>query len=123
MVDSAMNFMVIFNIFIGVFLLYYAITGKGKLYEGDYPKEMMEEHVKLLRKFCWLVGAPMLGLSILEYIYGFGSIWSTISFIYVMGGIVIYFIIFTKRFKKYLHPEKVGAKDQKMVKSAKKRGK
>lgn len=107
-VDSAMDFMVVFNIFVGAYLLYYAIVGKGRLYEGDYPKEMMEEHQKLLRKFCWLVGAPMLGLSVLEYMYGFGSIWSTISIVYVLGAVVIYFIIFTKKFRKYLYPEKTS---------------
>lgn len=118
-VDQAMDFMVIFNIFIGGYLLYYAILGKGKLYEGDYPAAMQEEHVKLLRKFCWFVGIPMLVLSILEYVYGFGSIWSTISVVYVLSAVVIYFIIFYHRFKQYLHPEKAKAQQKKVAKKKK----
>lgn len=110
MVESATNFMVLFNIFVGGYLLYYAIQGKGRLYEGgEYPKEMMEEHVKLLRKFCWWVSIPLLVLSLLEYSQGFGSIWSTISVAYVLSAVVLYVIVFYRRFGKYLHPEKNNA--------------
>lgn len=117
-----MNFMVVFDIFIGGYLLYYAIMGRGKLYEGDYPKEMMEPHRKMLRKFCWIVGVPMLILSILEYTYGYQSIWATISIVYVLGAVVIYFIIFTMKFRKYLYPEKAKAQGKgKGRKSAKKK--
>lgn len=115
MVDSSMTFMVIFDIFIAVYLLYYAIKGEGKLYEtGDYPKEMREEHAKILRKFCWIVGIPMLVLSILEYIYSYNSIWGIILIAYVLTCVVVYFIIFQVRFRKYLRPEKnTGVKKKK----------
>lgn len=113
-IDSTMSFMVIFDVFIAVYLLYYAIRGEGKLYEGgEFPEAMREEHKKLLRKFCWIVSVPMLVLSVLEYIFSYTSIWATILIIYVLVCIVIYFIVFQKRFKKYLHPEKVKEKGAK----------
>ncbi len=97
-----MDFMLMFNIFIAGYLLYYAIKGTGKVYENDYPPAMKEAHSKFMRKFCWIVGAGMLVFTILEFIQGFGSIWTTISIVYVLGGVVIYFIVFRVRFKQFL---------------------
>jgi hypothetical protein len=100
------DFMLIFNIFIAAYLLYYAIKGEGKVYENDYPKAMKEEHTNMLRLFCWVTGAGMLLLSILEFAFGFGSIITTISIAFVLGCIVIYFIFFRIRFKEYLKSTK-----------------
>lgn len=120
-IDSTMNFMVIFDVFIAVYLLYYAIRGEGKLFEGgDFPEAMREEHTKLLRKFCWIVSVPMLVLSVLEYIYSYTSIWATILIIYVLVCIVVYFILFQTRFKKYLHPEKANKSSKAAVSKKKK---
>lgn len=106
MIDSSMNMMVIFDVFIAVYLLYYAVKGEGKLYENDFPKAMQEEHRKLLRKFCWITGTPMLVLSVLEYIYSYRSVWSYIVIGYGLACVAVYVIIFRVRFGKYLHPEK-----------------
>lgn len=108
MIDSSMNMMVIFDVFIAVYLLYYAIKGDGKLYENDFPKAMQEEHRNLLRKFCWIAGAPMLVLSVLEYIYSYRSLWAYIIIGYGLACVVVYVILFRVRFAKYLHPEKAG---------------
>lgn len=119
MMAGAMDFMTIFNVFIAVYLLYYGIKGTGKLYEGDYPKAMRESHNKLLRKFCLIVGFPMLAMSILEYMYGFMSIWGTLNICYVLGAVVVYFIIFQMRYRQYLKPQnaktpaKTGGKKKK----------
>ena len=115
--QGAMDFMTLFDAFIGVYLTYYAIRGEGKLFEGDYPKEMQEENKKILRIFCWVIGPPMIVFSVLEYIYGFGTIWSTISIIYVLAGVVGYVIVFYKKFGHILHPKK----DSKKGKPAKKK--
>lgn len=111
--DSSMNFMMIFNIFIGIYLLYYAIKGTGKVYENDYPQEMKEEHSKILRKFCWVAGAGLLVLSILEYIFGMNSPWSIVSIVYVLGCIAGYFILFRVKFKDYLQKSKPPKKQKK----------
>lgn len=102
--EGAFNFMIIFDIFIGVYLLYYAIKGSGKAYENDYPEEMQAEHRKILRMFCWITGAPLLVLSILEYMSPDKamSIWSIISIIYILACVVAYFIVFRVKFKEYL---------------------
>lgn len=111
--SSSMNFMMIFNIFIAAYLLYYAIKGTGKVYENEYPKAMKEEHAKLLRKFCWITGVGLLVFSILEYIKGFNSVWTIVSIVYVLGCIVVYFILFRVRFKEYLAKPKAKAKTKK----------
>ncbi len=102
--DGAFNFMMLFDIFIAVYLLYYAIKGSGKAYENDFPAEMQEAHRKMLRLFCWIAGAPLLVLSILEYTSGQGitSIWSVISIVYILSCVVVYFVLFRVRFKEYL---------------------
>ena len=103
------DFMLYFNLFIAVYVLYYAIRGQGKIYENDYPKAIKEDHAKLLRKFCWIVGLGMLPLTILELVYnanGQASIFSIINIGFVMAAIVIYLIIFRVRFGKYVYPKK-----------------
>lgn len=100
--ESSMNFMSMFNIFIAVYVLYYAIKGDGKIYENDYPKEMKAEHAKILRIFCWVVGCGMLPLAILEYMNGFDSIYTIISIIFVLGCIVVYAVVFRKKFGSLL---------------------
>ncbi len=102
--EGAFNFMMIFDIFIAIYLLYYAIKGSGKAYENDYPEEMQEAHRKLLRTFCWITGVPLLVLSILEYTSaeGIQSPWSIVSIIYILACVVAYFIIFRVKFKEYL---------------------
>ncbi len=107
---SSMNFMMLFNIFIAIYLLYYAIKGSGKAYENDYPKEMKESHNKMLRKFCWITGVGLLILSILEYQAGFDSVWSIVSIVFVLGCVVTYFILFRVRYKQYLSKPKPNKK-------------
>lgn len=110
--ESTLNFMSMFNIFIAAYVLYYAIKGSGKVYENDYPKEMKAEHAKILRIFCWVVGVGMMPLAILEYKDGFNSIWTTISIFFVLGCIAVYVVIFRKKFGKYL--KKPAKKNQKI---------
>lgn len=103
------NFMLYFNLFIAVYVLYYAIRGEGKIYENDYPKEIKEAHAKFLRKFCWVIGIGMLPLTILELAFqdnaalGFLS-WANIGFVLVC--IVIYLVLFKVRFGKYVYTQK-----------------
>jgi len=106
LMDSSMSFMIIFNIFIAIYILYYAIKGSGKIYENDYPKEMQEAHNKFLRKFCWITGIGLLIFSILEYANGFNSIWAIFSIAYVLGCIVVYAVTFRVRFKEYIQKTK-----------------
>jgi di/tricarboxylate transporter len=98
-------------LFAAVYVLYYAIRGKGKIYENDYPKAIQEEHSKFLRKFCWVIGLGILPLTILEFIFEHSSFypfieWTNIGF--VMICVVVYLIIFRKRFGKYIYPQKPG---------------
>ncbi len=92
--------MAIFSIIIGAFALYSAVTGKGPAFKNDYPKAMKEEANKMLRTFCWIVAPIMLITGVLDYM---GYTWAYyISFATIIPGIIIYYIIFRKRFKQYL---------------------
>ncbi len=105
-----MDFMVLFNLFIAVYLLYYAIKGTGKVYENDYPKAMKDSHAKFLRKFCWVTGVGMLVLGIFDYMEtqkgNANSIFAIVSIVFVLGCVVTYFIVFRVRYKQYLSKPK-----------------
>ncbi len=104
--SSSLDFMMIFNIFIAAYLLYYAIKGSGKVYENEYPKAMQESYLKFMRKFCWIAGVGMMVFSILEYLNGFDSIFSILSIVYVLGCVVTYFVLFRVKYKEYLKKTK-----------------
>jgi len=54
------GFLGIFELFLGVYLLYGAVTAKGQFYKTDNVKKGMEEkYKKTIRLFCVLLGIPM----------------------------------------------------------------
>jgi len=101
--------MLYFNLFIAVYVLYYAIRGQGKIYENDYPTSIKEAHAKLLRKFCWIVGLGMFPLTILELVYSTNQQASFLSWInigFVLVCVVTYLVIFRIKFGKQVYPKK-----------------
>jgi hypothetical protein len=88
------------NIAIGAFALYSAIAGKGPAYKNDYPEEIKEEANKLMRMICWVVGPILIVQGVLDYM-GYTTA-SMIMMIPVFGAIVVYLVIFFKRFRKIL---------------------
>ncbi|MDL2234975.1 hypothetical protein LJC07_02335 [Christensenellaceae bacterium OttesenSCG-928-L17] len=57
-----------FQALIGAYLLYCAITGKGKLYENDNVKEGMEQtYKKRMRQFAWALGPLMIAQCVLDW--------------------------------------------------------
>lgn len=83
----------------GVMCFYYAITGKGKVFENDYPKAMKEGANILLRKFFWIIGPIALVSGVLELI---GYAWGFYIGLVILPLIVVYYIIFRRRFREYL---------------------
>ncbi|NLT97931.1 MAG: hypothetical protein GXW96_07270 [Christensenellaceae bacterium] len=119
--SSSLNgFMSLFMVFIGVMALYSAITGKGPVFNNDYPKAMKEDANKMLRKFCWYVGPVTLITGALDYFWprivgeevieSGGFILSQLpyiaSMVLVIPAVVIYVVLFRKRFKQYLKKKK-----------------
>lgn len=100
--ESSMQFMSAFDLFIACYVLYYAVKGDGKVYENEYPKEMKEAYRKLMRSFCWILGIGMLPLSVCQYIYGFTSPWSLAIMFYGAGCIAYFLITDYIKFKKPL---------------------
>ena len=98
------QFMAVFMIVIGGFIFYSAITGKGPAYKNDYPKEMKEEANAFLRKFCWIVGPATLITGILDYLEYPWIYWISLGLI--LPGIIVYIIMFRRKFKKYLNKMK-----------------
>jgi hypothetical protein len=100
MFGSMNSFFGLFTIAIGIFALYSAFTGKGPAYNNDYPKAMKEDANKLLRLFMWIFGPVLTITGVLDYM---GYSWAYfVSMAVVLPGVVVYVVIFRRRFKKYL---------------------
>ena len=94
------KFMAVFTIIIGILALYSAFTGKGIAYKNDYPKAMKEDANKLLRKFMWVFGPVLTVTGVLDYM---GHNWAYfVSLGIVIPGIVVYVVVFRRKFNKYL---------------------
>lgn len=103
--EGTMDFMIIFNLVIGVYALYCGITGKGGAYKNDYPEKIKEEANALLRKFLLVAGPILVVSSAIEYFELFGSFSSMVGLIAIgilLVMVVGYIIIFRKRYGKYL---------------------
>jgi uncharacterized protein (DUF983 family) len=90
-----------FMVIIGVLALYSAFTGKGPAFNNDYPKAMKEDANKMLRKFCWIIGPIAVVTGVLDYIGYAWAYW--VSLATILPAIIVYIIIFRKRFKNYLN--------------------
>ncbi len=80
--------------------MYSAITGKGPAYKNDYPKAMKEEANAFLRKFCWYIGPVATITGVLDYLGYTWAYW--VSMGVIIPAIVIYVILFRRKFNKYL---------------------
>ena len=65
----------LFSLIIGVYLIYAAIAGKGKLYENEYLNCPREQYVKGLRILAAISGVLLTVSNLLEYlgVIGYGS--------------------------------------------------
>ncbi len=114
--DNLNSMMSLFMVFIGLFTLYAAFTGKGPVFNNDYPKAMKEDANKMLRKFCWYIGPVATITGGLDYFWekliGTEAVQDSIfliaqmpfllSMLLIIPAIVVYVIQFRKRFKQYL---------------------
>jgi len=91
----------VINIAIGVFALYSAYTGKGPAFKNDYPEPIKEGANKLLRTMCWFIGPILLVQGVLDYM-DYTNI-SMLLMIPVFLCIVVYMVIFVRRYWKELH--------------------
>ena len=99
----------ILNLVIGIWATYSAITGKGAAYKNDYPKGVKEAANALLRKFLWGIGPFMVVSTGLLYLLDYlGVDKQTVlvidlaSVAIVVVAVVVYVILFRKRYGKYL---------------------
>jgi len=110
------SMMSLFMVFIGLFTLYAAFTGKGPVFNNDYPKAMKADANQMLRKFCWYIGPVATITGGLDYFWDkiIGAevaqnapfIWAQfpflLSMLLIVPAIVVYMIQFRKRFKQFL---------------------
>ena len=104
----------IFNLVIGAWATYSAISGKGMAYKSDYPADIQEAANKMLRIVLWIVGPTMLVLTGLIYLfehldagamgaYHLLAFWLDVAIIaIVVITIIAYIIVFRVRFGKRL---------------------
>ena len=87
------EFLDIFQIGIGVYLAFFAIRGKGKVYENEYVKEGMEEKYRKTMRLWLAVLSPMVilvgTLGLLGYNKGFGLNVPTILWALTIVGFVM----------------------------------
>ncbi|MDO5110786.1 MAG: hypothetical protein Q4E65_00610 [Clostridia bacterium] len=84
-----MDFFNIFEIGIGLYLLYAAITGKGRYYDNEYCKVPREQYVKVMRIFAWIVGILIMVAPVLQLtgLMAETSVWGWILWLINMIGI------------------------------------
>ncbi len=87
----------------GVLAVWYAIFGKAPGFNMDYPKEMKADAEKLLRQFCWAIGPIALISGILELL---GYAWAGYISLLMLPLIVVYVILYRKKFKQHLNKMK-----------------
>jgi hypothetical protein len=91
--------MAIITVIAGVLAFWYAILGKAPGFNMDYPKEIKADAEKMLRQFCWIIGPVALASGILELV---GYAWAGYISLLTLPVIIVYVILYRKRFKKYL---------------------
>jgi len=84
------------SVFAGLYALYAAIKGTGSVYKNEYPPSIKEDAAKLLRIFLWIFGPLLLIQGAMDYIGQ--KLISGILIGVILGLIVLYLIIFSKRF-------------------------
>ncbi len=108
---SINSMMAIFNVLIGVFCIYSAITGKGAAYKNDYPEEIKPMADKSMRILMFAVGPIALFLGAQEY-FEWGGAAATTIIQYIGIGVELVLIIgyivwFRVKFGKVLNNPKV----------------
>ena len=97
--QSSFGMLTMFELLIGVYLIYAAIKGDGKLYENDYLKCSREEYVKGMRRLALLTGVIMLLSSGLELlgITEPNSVLSWILWFITFGSIILMMVYSVKK--------------------------
>jgi hypothetical protein len=94
-------------LFAGVYALWGAFTGKGKMFEfPDYKAEIHPVMKKVFRIFLWVIGPICLGDAAVEFLSAQPGMEALKPFIWVgmgllLGAIVFYIVYWQIKFKKY----------------------
>ncbi len=101
---ETLDIVIIMDIAIGAYFLYAGITGKGNLYVNNrHPKEIREDAKKLLRVITLILGAILFVSGIFEAFNLFSQgIVMLVSISACVIVLIVYFIIFRKKFGEYL---------------------
>lgn len=96
----------IFQIVVGAYAIYAAISGKGMAYKNDYPENVKAHANKLSRIFFGILGPLALIVGIIGYINPFTEVINRVIMIAGLSMIavafIVYLIVFRVRFGKYL---------------------
>lgn len=93
--------MSIITIIVGVLATWYAIFGKAPGFNMDYPKEMKADAEKMLRQFCWIIGPITVITGVLQMLPGLEWVY-WVSLPIIIPAIVVYVIMFRRKFKQHL---------------------
>lgn len=91
------NMFSLFEVGLGAYLLYGALTQKGQMYKNDNIKKGMEEkYRKLMRLFGFTLGPMMLALGVVDYFSANNASLKTLMLVLwglTMAGIVLMFVL------------------------------
>lgn len=101
-INGLNEMMSIITIIVGALATWYAIFGKAPGFNNDYPKEMKADAEKMLRNFCWIIGPVAVVTGALEVLLPNLEWVFWVGMAIILPVIVVYMILFRKRFKQYL---------------------
>lgn len=90
--DSFNRMLDIFIILTGIYMFYWAFSGKGNIYKTDYIKEVLQEkYKKLIKWFCLIGGVLAVITGIVDYLKL--EPYATILYYLLLACVIVAFIV------------------------------
>lgn len=114
------NYFVFFDIILGVYFLYCAITKKGSVYKSQFPEKYQGELTKMISIFMWIMGPLFLVSAAFDFFNPFGE--NDIASKILLGIEILAFAVFMILYKiKYDKINKIVQKELEEVRAEKRK--
>ncbi|MBE5758761.1 MAG: hypothetical protein E7332_01855 [Clostridiales bacterium] len=110
------GYFTLMEVALGIYFLYCAITGKGKIYDmSEVPEASRGELVKYNRILSYIMGPVLLFQAALSYFKFLGPEVSVLIYKIILGFDIVFFIVYMIFFTKKRN-ELIGASGKKIIK-------
>ena len=92
------NYFIFFDLVLGVYFIYCAITGKGAVFKSQLPEKYQTEMNKFIRIFMWVMGGLFL-VSAANDFFGFFGEGNTLAAKILLGLDIVVFLVFMVIYK------------------------